>query len=221
MNILYVYTAIAGGFNDGLGPIHIPIDPRGRSVRCVCFTDSIRLGPQGWELRPLLSHSRNDRLTARWHKIMSHRVLPEASLTIWHDGSHHLVSNPWRIVDQCLSKQRTFASFKHPDRNCTYEEANACIKLLKDHPDRLRMQVDSYRQDGFPAHYGLLETSCVARVQNAEVAQINESWWQQVAFWSCRDQVSLPYVIWRSRFKHLGSIPGSRDKSAFFSFRPH
>jgi alkaline ceramidase TOD1/glycosyltransferase MUCI70-like protein len=221
MNPLYVYTAVVGGFNDSLSPIHIPSDPFGRPVRFVCFSDSVDRCPPGWEIRPLLIKGRNARLTARWHKIMSHRVLPEASITLWHDGSHSLKVNPWHVADRCLSRSHTFASFKHPIRNCIYQEVQACVKLRKDAPERLWKQAERYQREGYPAHFGLLETSCIARLGSPAVHQLNESWWQQLDFWSCRDQVSLPYVIWRSGFRHLGAIPGCRDNSPFFTFRPH
>ena len=173
------------------------------------------------ELRPLSVQAKDSRLTARWHKIMSHCALPEAEITLWHDGSHHLRVNPWDVVDYGLSNGHTFASFKHPARNCIFQEVQACLALKKDAADRLRMQAEHYRNEGYPPHYGLLETSCIVRLGSSPVHRLNEAWWQQLQLWSCRDQVSLPYVIWKSGFKHLGSIPGCRDNSAFFSFRPH
>jgi hypothetical protein len=179
------------------------------------------VGPTGWEIQPIQLRAANARITARWHKIMEHVLFAEADATLWHDGSHHLLVNPWVVVDQGLSDQTFFATFRHPDRNCIYEEAEVCIARGKDSPERIWCQVERYKSRGYPSGSGLYETACVVRRRCEEVSRLNECWLQELHWGSCRDQVSLPYAIWKVGFQWIGILPGKRDESPFFAFRPH
>src|SRR6202451_478412 len=163
MESLVVYTAIVGQFNDVLFPIPTAKDPSRRPVRYVCFSDRDIDCPPGWERRLLRAEYGCPRLTARWHKIMSHVLFPEVDITIWHDGSNFFTVNPWNLVDCCLTMGREFATFRHPKRDCVYQEIEACIALRKDIPKRLLEQGARYRGHDYPAHNGLIETSCSFR----------------------------------------------------------
>ena len=98
---LVVYTAIIGGFNDYP---HRPavINP---DVQYVVFSDTHRTVPTPWELRrPVWVHN-SPRRTARYHKINADLLFPDAALTLWHDGSHQLVVDPWTVVNSATSYQ--------------------------------------------------------------------------------------------------------------------
>jgi hypothetical protein len=152
---------------------------------------------------------------------MSHVLFPDSSFTLWHDGSHHLRINPWKIVDTVLSDRYSFAAFRHPKRDCVYQEIEACIGYRMDSLELLTSQKERYMRVGYPAHNGLFETGCVVRRQCSEVRRLNESWFKEIYFGSCRDQVALPYALWRTGFKDVSTIPGRGKKSKFFSFRSH
>jgi hypothetical protein len=152
---------------------------------------------------------------------MSHLLFADAQFTLWHDGSHHLKVNPWDVIDDSLSDDREFATFKHPMRDCIYEETQACLQLKKDAPGRLLEQAERYSQEGYPAGEGLFETSCIARRNSAAVAGLNDLWWREIQRSSCRDQISLPYVIWKLNFAQLAVLSGNGTDSAYFTFRPH
>jgi hypothetical protein len=218
---LYVYTAITGEIGDRLGPINVPDDYLGRSTKYICFTDNETNRPCGWTLSPLRIKTESSRLTARWHKIMSHLCFPEAEFTLWHDGSHRLRVNPWTVVDHGLQNGSTFATFRHPLRDCAYAEISTCIRYGKDSRERLTSQAEQYKREGFPKSIGLLETGCVVRHQTSSVARLNEVWYQEVSSKSWRDQVALPYAMWKIPFHQVGILPGSATSNMLFDFRPH
>jgi hypothetical protein len=152
---------------------------------------------------------------------MSHVLFPEFQFTLWHDGSHHLMVNPWEIIDCAFAGEMAFATFKHPKRDCLYQETEACITLKKDRPEILLEQSRRYARDGYPARRGLFETSCVARRNCDAVSHLNQLWWREIQHGSCRDQISLPYAMWKSAFTQLILLSGSRDRSTYFAFKPH
>jgi hypothetical protein len=222
MRTLVVYTAITGAIEDRLAPVAVPRDIGGRDVRFVCFSEHLKSRPgSGWELHRPQYHHPDPRVVARWHKVMCHKLFANSSFTLWHDGSHSLQVNPWVIVDKELNGGQIIGTFRHPQRECLYEEVIACIRLGKDSPLKLMRQAKRYFEAGYPPRNGLYETACVVRRTCAAVAQLNELWWVEIAHGSCRDQVSLPYALWRIGYSKVAVLRGSRDGSPYFRYRPH
>ena len=220
MSELVVYTAITGKFGNKLRPPQIEADPKGRRVRFVAFVsrDHPNAGP--WEQRsPVWEHHRDARRTARWHKLHPHKLFPEADYTLWIDGNQQAVINPWQLVDHYLSGM-VLASYKHPERDCIYDELEACVRRRKDDEQVMRGQVEHYRRQGYPAHRLLIETTVLLRPNTDLARDLNERWWEELRWNSLRDQLSLPYVLWRMG-QPYSVIPGRRDKPQFFRYHPH
>lgn len=215
---LVVYTAITGGFNNELRRpvVH---DPAGREIRFVCFSDCVDSALTPWELcRPMWTHA-DPRRIARWHKVNSHVLFPRADYTLWHDGNQNLVFNPWELVDRFL-RDGDIASYKHPQRDCVYEEHKACIQRKKDDPQVIRDQMDRYKAEGYPAHNGLLETTVMLRRNCPAVTDFNAAWWSEIAAGSRRDQLSVNYVLHSLKIP-IVHLPGQRDRPVFFKYYPH
>jgi hypothetical protein len=84
---LVVYTAIFTDnpltLRDLLRPVALPhFDPS--EVDFVCFTNSYRIVPFHWQVThvPLMADL-GGRLTARYYKIMGHKLLPNYEYTLW------------------------------------------------------------------------------------------------------------------------------------------
>ena len=60
-------------------------------------------------------------------------------------------------------------------------------------------QVNLYKEAGFPEKFGMREFSVIVRKHNnAECIKLMEQWWEQVNQYTMRDQISFPYVLWKS-----------------------
>lgn len=226
---LIVYTAITGRCRDRLQEIKAPPDLDRRPVRFLCFTDSITEAPAGWELLPLPWEHDDPRRAARYAKVLPHVVLPLGSrYSLWHDGSHNLIANPWDLADKYLNDVTCFATFLHPQRLLVMEEVAACKRLKKDRPQVLDDAYAMMRRYGFPDEPGvsqfdppLLETSAVLRRHFDQGARdLAEDWWELITTGSVRDQVSLPFALWRCA-RRPAILPGNRAGSPLFDFRPH
>ena len=147
----------------------------------------------------------DDRTSARPSKVLPHRYLPEADVTIWVDGNLRMLTTPQQAVSQWLGSA-PLAAFQHPVRDCLYDEAKACLGVprAKIYANELRRQVAAYEKAGMPRHWGLRETRCVIRTRQPE---LGEMWWNEIKNRSPRDQVSLPYVCWKLGLE-WGTIPG-------------
>lgn len=207
-----IYTAITGGYDD--------LKPQpDKGVPYVAFTDLPASPP--WEVRPVhagLDANRN----AKIHKVMPHKFFPDAEYSLWIDGSCR-VEFPFdlaRLVQTYL-QDADLAVFRHPQRNCAYDEARVCKNQNLDSHDIIDRQVRRYTAEGYPSNYGLGECSVVLRRHTAACARFNEAWWQEILNGSRRDQISFNYVAWKLGFK-FNYFPGSlREKNYLFVREKH
>ena len=137
----------------------------------------------------------SQRKMARWCKLHSHVLFPDADVTIWVDSSMHLFEPVSSFLD--YAEDGCFCSFEHPMRACAYDEGKYVMAVRIESWEKVRSQLRSYRMDGYPRKNGLLETQVVVRRHASEVGELNEAWWEQLERFSLRDQVSLPYVLWK------------------------
>jgi hypothetical protein len=217
---LVVYTAIFGDIPDRLqAPRTQRPDP---TVRYVCFTDCPesfrRVAP--WEIRAAAWTDADSRRTARFHKVLSHRVVPDAGYSLWLDGNLGLEVDPWTIVRCHLSSGIDIATFKHAHRNCVYQELETCLRLDKDDAGAMRAQVERYRIEGYPRYNGLAETTAFARREGPAIREFNEAWWREIERGSARDQLSFDYVAWKLSLDY-GWLPGVREDCPYFRFSRH
>ena len=233
---LLVYSCVTGGYDNVEKALLASSCRPSPSVRYVLFSDKIKTSKEAktfrlsessaeWEIRPLLwKHKMCRRRTARWHKTHSHvvaEVFEYPTRTLWLDGSQRICAVDLQEDLVAAHDSYDLSTFKHPDRNCIYQELEACVRLRKDNQLLMRNQVDRYRQDGFPPYSGLVETACVLRkTQSDAVREFNKRWWAEIDAYSFRDQLSFNYVAWKLKMPY-GRIPGRRDRSEFFDFVPH
>ncbi|MCK5604185.1 DUF616 domain-containing protein [Candidatus Pacearchaeota archaeon] len=193
------------------------------NIEYVLFTDvHCESYKNKWEIRPLhpqtahlnLAQNLKHVYLARWHKTHPHILFP-GKTTLWIDGNQI----PYGNIDTVLS-QLPFGSFKHPKRDCIYDELEACIRQRKDDPEIMRSQIEKYRNAGYPRNNGLAETCCLLRDSSINNIQFNEAWWSEIENHSYRDQLSFNYVMWKLGMSY-NNIPGCRSKSKFLRLRPH
>jgi len=158
-----------------------------------------------WEIRrvPQLAGPRK---TARHYKALPHRYLTPADVWIWVDGNVRPMLTPEEMVREYLGSD-DLAIFRHPERDCLYEEATFCAEKGKDDPKVLRQQARLYEAEGMPHHWGLPETRCVIRRNTDKIKTLGDLWWHELLEHSVRDQVSLPYCCWKLGLRWR-EIPG-------------
>jgi hypothetical protein len=211
---LVVYTARLGARGDDLkAPPAIP------GVRFIAFSEE---PVAGWETRAPAFLTGNPRVTARAHKCLAHRLFPDAEYTLWMDAQYQPLCDLRAYVQQATDAGAyDFCTYKHANRVCLYQEVRACAALGKDSPDVLLAQGRRYNAEGYPYFNGLCETGIVVRRNTPSVQSLNELWWNEISRGSCRDQISLPYVLWKLR-RGYKQLPGQAMLRPYgFSFRPY
>jgi hypothetical protein len=135
------------------------------------------------------------RRDAKIYKIMSHLFLPDYDYWVWTDPTHEAVVDPREICEMLEDKE--IGVFKHAHRKCPYEEAAEVSRLGVDHVALVDAQVEYYRSEGFPGGQGLYELPVSVRKNTPAVQSMNMKWWELICRYSSRDQISLPFVLWK------------------------
>lgn len=193
----------------------------------VCFSDKpIQRTDRNdnWIVRPL-EFTASDRIrNQRWHKTHPHILFPEYERSIWIDGNNDIRSpSIFHDIANSIENNKAIAIPPHAERNCIYEELDACIALDKDNPQIMREEIEYIRSRGFPPDQGLFETHIMFRMHHdpANIKLMN-GWWSMIEKFSYRDQLSLTFVAWTQNItiNLLGSSSFRNDKNSFY-FLPH
>jgi hypothetical protein len=191
---LVIYTAISDCY-DTLKRQSAAATVGARQVAFVDDETRRAVRPAGWQLESIGSRGTDANRTAKYPKVLAHRVLPEAGASLWMDASVLLIApfGMQRLVELFLA-EADLCVFEHDRRRCVYEEARHCIALGLDEPATIEGQMARYREDGFPPDAGLAEATVILRRHTPRIEAFNERWWREIQGGSRRDQLSFPYV---------------------------
>ena len=199
---LCVYTAITAR-KDSLKALSSE-----EGVHRVLFTDRPEDHAGGtWEVRPACSLFVDPRRNSRAHKLLAHQYLDGYDYSLWIDGSIRLIASPRELVGTYL-RDADVAMFRHPARNCLYVEAAGLSGAGYDRGEVFAEQVARYRRAGHPDGHGLNECAVILRRHNTRTEVFNNAWWSEYCRHSCRDQVSVSYVL-RNSDVRLVLFPGT------------
>lgn len=204
---IVVYTCITGGYDSLLEPSVIT-----PGVDYICFTDNPAMKSRTWKIRPipeeLLDYSKVKQ--QRGVKILAHRYLSEYSISIWVDGAVVVKGNVKEYLKTLDTKRYSVFIPEHPARKCIYEEKDACVRIRKIKGNEVELankQMKRYKDEDFPAQYGLVQTNVMIRVHNDSYSkELMEKWWSELKDYSHRDQLSFNYALWKvgnNKFKYL------------------
>lgn len=183
--MITLFTAITGG-KDNL------ISNQASADSYIAFVDRF-FDSKTWEQYPITDKFANPVMNAKLYKILPHKFL-NTDYSIWVDGNIKIKESAEKIVEELLG-DADMAFFKHPGRDCIYEEAEACKNLSKGNVDEIDGQIETYRQLGIPGNMGLTENNVIIRRHNSKTKVFNEAWWAEICSGSERDQLSCPITM--------------------------
>lgn len=192
-----VYTSIFGDYD----PL---IDPLYKSENCEYYaiTDQDIPINSVWKKYDTSSidgfEKMDDYHKSKFCKMHPHILFPGYDFSIWVDGNVQIVADLYPLVDR-INDKHCIAAFQNPFHDCIYTETRYNICQNNVSIDGLLNQVEGYRQEGFPMHFGMRELTIIVREHNNKhCIDIMNDWWEQVNLFTMRDQISLPYVIWKN-----------------------
>lgn len=131
---------------------------------------------------------------ARYYKVMGLELFNDYDYVVWHDANiqviHSRVTHLITLIDK-----KVIALFKHPERDCIYDEAIKCIELEKDYPFKVLKQIFFYFIHGINHNSGLYATGLFIINKKIISNEFLNIWWDEIRDKSRRDQLSLPYAL--------------------------
>ncbi len=189
-----VYTVITGNYDDLMKPRFI-----NDNWDYICFTDSEDLKSDFWKIKRIEDQ---DLDFTRKYKALPHIYLSQYDYSLYIDGNFIIKGDIEDYINK-YSQNNPILCLIHPDRDCIYDEAEICIKIKKDSPERIENQITKYQSQEYPSHNGLIAGGILYRKHNDPVViKVMEDWWDEIKSNSFRDQLSFNYVCWKNGLKY-------------------
>ena len=151
--------------------------------------------------------SMTPRLQARIVKMFGWQMAPDYDLYIWVDSSFSLLhpdSVKW-LIEQCGDKD--MAVFAHPNRKTIQEEGYYLRKCRRNGDpyirERYKNEMIEDQMEEIMADKGYVDNRLFASTfyvyrNNEKVRGMMKEWWYHTSRYHSVDQLSLPYVIWKT-----------------------
>jgi len=216
---VYVYSAVLDNYDLMLAPIK----PR-RAVEFLLFSDTGQKA-NGWIDAPCVRTFDSAVMTNRFHKFFPHTLFPNAQYSVYVDGNIGIVGDITPLLEEFIASEAALGVFRHRDRSTVAEEADACLDLGRFSDTDLQLyesQLLHMYADGMPCEQALTDNAVIFRWhQHPGLAAAMEDWWSELNIYTQRDQLSLPYIIWKQKLPHKTWDWSLRLPNPYFEKYPH
>jgi hypothetical protein len=199
MGNFVVYTVLTGSESELNNPFP---DSCGEFER-ICITDDMSIEPNGWKLMELDAHYLDASRASRHPKLLPHHYFPEFEWSLYIDNTVKFKIDPLMILNLYAEREKGYWCFRHPWRDCVYDEAEEVILAGKEDERCVREQMDYYRAMGYPERAGLCANGVLLRRHNdSAVVRLGEIWFEHVLRFSKRDQLSFNFIAEKLKFEY-------------------
>ena len=194
-----VYTCIIGPYDKPIEP-HVKPD----NIDYYIVTDQEVSVDSAWQKIDINTFDEvknvSNVLKARFFKINAHKLFKNYDYSIYVDGNFEINTDLTEHVNRI--SDIGFSLFRHCQRICVYDEIDACKLLNKAKIEELQEYEEKLLSVNMPKNYGLVETGMLVRKHNEpKCINLMEDWWKEIKTNIHRDQITLPYVLYKNSIK--------------------
>ena len=223
---IVIYTCITGNY-DILKDNYFEAD----NVEYILFTDNQNLdtGNNKWKISNIsnIKELRDMSLTEknRYIKLHPYELFKDKyDYAIYIDGNIQVISDLRKLING-ISNKYGIAMHNHRNRIDIYKEYKVCKILKKGNLNNLKKQIQYYKNDKFPKNYGMLEANVIYIDLKNEIGNsIMNTWWEEFLLRkSGRDQIALPYVLWKKKIDihSIATLGSNVYKNPIFFINGH
>jgi hypothetical protein len=183
--------------------IFSPVAPT-PGVDFVLFADRRPWLVRGWQWRPLPPATRglSPTLVNRYAKFFPQELFPGTDVSIYVDANTLILSDLTPLIDEFAASGADIGLFPHKERTNIAEElafARAVGRVPPEDAARGEAQLAFYAAEGLPENHPFTENAIIFRRHaSPALAPAMRLWWEQLGRFTRRDQLSLPYVLWKT-----------------------
>ena len=193
-NELVIYTAFTGDYDSLKEPEFIDKD-----AKYVCFTQNPDLKSDTWEIIQMEDSTLDDNRIAKQYKVFPNKYFPDYKYSFWLDGTFKIKGSIREYVYKYINS--SMLTVVHPERDCIFDEAAASMHFPRYSNYTMTKQVEKYRNEGMPLHYGLPVLGALFRKHDdPEIISLMEQWWKEIIIFTNQDQLSFSYLMWKNNF---------------------
>jgi len=214
---IVVYTAIFNNYDWLKEPVTAPAD-----IDFICYTDSKTLKSKHWKIIRIDLKGKSPSLLNREIKLLyPYTELRDYDYSLYVDGSMMIKGDVGSFIKKYIANRPILINFKHPNKDCLFTEIKYCIQRGRGIAEKLSEQYIIYEDAGMPEHFGLSDNKILLRDNHSELGeQLMREWFQHVVNYSGRDQVCLPYVLFKHKLKY-SFFEENIEKNEYFETWPH
>ncbi len=169
-----------------------------------CFTNREDLWgkkEKGWQfLKPFCIEDQDDDWMTNYHMINAHTIFADYDFSIWVAPEMRIVGdlNEWYEI---YGKNASFLSFSDYKDDSIYD---ILITTMVDDDSNIGCRKKRYRylQEGYPEHYGLIDTRCLFRNHRDEIlCEVLKDWWEDAVCDKMYGKFGFNYAAWKKNFK--------------------
>lgn len=135
----------------------------------------------------------------RYYKMHPQYVFEDYEYSLYIDGNLRPMADLYPFVLKLRRKNGIIGMFKHPCFNCLYDSAEHLKNINLVEKSTMDLQINKYRNEGYPAKYGFFECNFILRKHNDQKCKdIMEDWWLEYVNHVKRDQQSMTYALWKN-----------------------
>lgn len=215
-----VYTCIVGNYDFPIEPIF-----QSTNIDYFIFSDN-KVESTIWKRKEIPENLINmdNTLLNRYIKMHPFEFFSDYDFAVYVDGNVKIVGDVSEMIN-LLNPQIGLGLHKHARRDSIYNEAKVLNIYKKGNKNQINEQVSFYRKNKFPHKYGMLEaTIIISEISNETAKQIMLEWWEEFfSRKSYRDQLSLPYILWKKNITidDVGVLGNNLYKNPKFQIIEH
>ncbi len=223
MNRFAIYTVITGRYEYILQPL--AIDDR---FDYILFTDIVNTENKGvWAVRRIPGNYILDKIRlSRYPKTHPASLLSEYEASLYLDANIQIKDN-WiysKFMD-LVNADVEYAGVKLvvTGRDCIYDHAFDMCSIHVEHDYMGIKQCHELYLRHFPQHFGLNENNIIFRRHTEKIKRVDDEWWGWILNYSCRDQFSYMYCLWKNKIpiNYIFSEGEDARNSSHFNFAEH
>ena len=217
-----IYTCITGNYDEVEEPILLE-----EGCDYFLFTNNSKIKSKNWKIMNIpekINEIQDNAKINRYIKMHPKELFKEYDYAIYIDGNIKIISVISSFINK-INQKTGLAIHRHCANNCIFDEIKTCRAYGKGNYKKMKKQAKRYRKSGFPPNYGMLECNVlVSDLNNNKSEKIFNEWWNEyLESESMRDQIALPYVLWKNKIKikDIGNLGNNINKNYLLKINSH
>jgi hypothetical protein len=218
-NSILIFTATFSAYDIVLPPIK-----KTPNADYVIITNDESMQVPGWTVKVVdVSNFSTDKEANLYYRALIHEILLGYDISIYVDGNIRILNDLTILINDFAESDADVSLHRHPQRDFVYEELGAVIqKKPKLNAVRLINEVEQYFADGLPEKARVIDTGVIFKKHaSTEMKKTMSLWYETYSVTLTRDQLSFPYVIWKTGLNVKIMQQSLDGQNIYFRRYPH